>query len=530
MDGFVEDLINSVVEETSMHTFNTNHAINFSENAVGGSVGFLTGGWLGMAALGLTPVGLPYLLMGSIATAVYGQRMGSSTEFGVKSLVKGVIGSVHTSISNFFDDYQEHLEKGYKNFENQDFDIALQNFSRVIELNKNCTEAYFLRGFIYSGAGYYDEALADFSQVIELEPNSIRAYESRAYVYFAKKQYLAAIFDYRKLIDNYPNNLEALFYRGYSHLQLKEYQSALKDFSKIINLEPNHINARLNRCLIYLELENYEKVLEDYEEAIKLDISIEADVYEMKLDALVELKRYKEAIKFCNDLIENCNDFNLKLYTTRAFLRCEIKAYELAVDDYSKIIDKQPDDLELYKTRANLRCKLKQYGLAIIDYSKIIDKQPDDLELYKTRANLRCKLKQYGLAIIDYSKIIDKQPNNKEILLARIECNRKINKMQEVIDDLKVIIDNDKSKINYYLDLIEAHKILYKDKKNGYNKCIAFIRKNIKKLDHFRKNTKTHDGRYRKNISFTINQLKELIKAVKKEKNSKMPWWNKDLF
>ena len=60
-----------------------------------------------------------------------------------------------------------------------DFDKAVADYTKAVELNAGYAEAYYNRGKLYDEAGEYDKAIADFSAVIELEPEHADAYGYR---------------------------------------------------------------------------------------------------------------------------------------------------------------------------------------------------------------------------------------------------------------------------------------------------------------------------------------------------------------
>ena len=69
-----------------------------------------------------------------------------------------------------------------------DFDRAIADFNRAIELKPDYAEAYNNRGNAYSDKGDFDHAIADFSKAIELKPDFPIAYNNRSVVCRQKEQ------------------------------------------------------------------------------------------------------------------------------------------------------------------------------------------------------------------------------------------------------------------------------------------------------------------------------------------------------
>ena len=69
------------------------------------------------------------------------------------------------------------------------FDLAVADFTRVIEIKPTDAHAYDARGMAYGNKGEYDLAVADYSKAIEIDPMIYDAYRGRARVYYYKGEY-----------------------------------------------------------------------------------------------------------------------------------------------------------------------------------------------------------------------------------------------------------------------------------------------------------------------------------------------------
>ena len=72
---------------------------------------------------------------------------------------------------------------------------------------------YNSRGAAFGEKGEYDRAISDFNKAIEIEPRYIRAYNNRGVVYRLRGQYDKAISDFTKAIEMNPLDAE-----GYNNL------------------------------------------------------------------------------------------------------------------------------------------------------------------------------------------------------------------------------------------------------------------------------------------------------------------------
>lgn len=67
----------------------------------------------------------------------------------------------------------------------KDYDSAIEQFNKVIEMDDKFVEAYNLRGNCYSALKKHDEAIKDYSKSIELDPNNRNAFLNRGLSYKA---------------------------------------------------------------------------------------------------------------------------------------------------------------------------------------------------------------------------------------------------------------------------------------------------------------------------------------------------------
>lgn len=155
----------------------------------------------------------------------------------------------------------------------QDYENALKDMERALELDPNMTMAHFARAVIRTrqleyqstlssepvlsdnplerdlsaltdlpGATRrtelslekieYDAILREYNTVIRIAPDFIFAYYNRAEIFIIEKDYRAAIVDYTKAISLEPQFAEAYFNRGISRLSIGETREGLDDLRK----------------------------------------------------------------------------------------------------------------------------------------------------------------------------------------------------------------------------------------------------------------------------------------------------------
>ena len=87
--------------------------------------------------------------------------------------------------------------------------------------------------------GDYEKAIVDFSKAIELEPNGAMAYVNRVWAYCAKGQWSLDIEDYNEVIRLKPEDALDYYNRGLAYKVQGKKAAALADFEKCITSSNN---------------------------------------------------------------------------------------------------------------------------------------------------------------------------------------------------------------------------------------------------------------------------------------------------
>ena len=193
----------------------------------------------------------------------------------------------------------------------KNFTKAVEQFKRVLFLEKNNTEALLHIGFIYKSCKEYVKAFKCFKRIIEHEPRNPHAYYGLGKLYQSMNDKDDEAFEnYNKCVELSPNHLKALIQLGVLFLKHKEYDKSLEILERVYNLDQN-IPLCLT-CLgnIYMEKKQYEKAEEYLIKSIKLDKkniatnSALADVYFAREKYDEAIQKYLIAIKLGGKLPE----------------------------------------------------------------------------------------------------------------------------------------------------------------------------------------------------------------------------------
>jgi len=168
------------------------------------------------------------------------------------------------------------LKAGTSAFEAHDYDAALTNFSKCIQLYPQSADAYCGRGmckwWLHDDSG----AVADYDEAIALNPKCGGYYCNRGQAKFAMKKCGDALADYNKSIELDPGNAQAYFNRGtLKVLCLTNYTEAISDFNKAIDLhtDPQPEDVYFMRGCVKQQLKDFPGAIADYSKALELNPS-----------------------------------------------------------------------------------------------------------------------------------------------------------------------------------------------------------------------------------------------------------------
>lgn len=121
------------------------------------------------------------------------------------------------------------MSAGNDAFKLGDFDLAIIDYTKALDINPNLAKAYDNRGVAYADEGSLPRAIADFTMAIANDPKDADAYNNRGHAYFIKGNLSQAVFDYTRAIGFNTFYVKAYNNRELAYYQLKEYDKAWAD-------------------------------------------------------------------------------------------------------------------------------------------------------------------------------------------------------------------------------------------------------------------------------------------------------------
>jgi tetratricopeptide (TPR) repeat protein len=139
--------------------------------------------------------------------------------------------AAEAALQNDSDNSKLYRRRGIVRMRLAEFEDALSDFSRAIELNPEDAESYVRRGEVQAFFQRDLEAgLADLNQALTIDPNYTSAYLSRGNVNGQLEHYEAAVDDYTHYLELKPDQSWVYLSRGSAYYRNGDDANAAKDF------------------------------------------------------------------------------------------------------------------------------------------------------------------------------------------------------------------------------------------------------------------------------------------------------------
>ncbi len=196
-------------------------------------------------------------------------------------------------------------------------------------------------------------------------------------------------------------------------------------------------------------------------------------------DSLEVLKRQIAVMPYSSDL-----------HLKKAAVNIEMGQWEYAIDEYSFVLQKEPENLAALYYRAYAQSRMRRYDLARVDYERFLGIAPNNLEarlglsymllqlgkdkealmqmntmvemfhdsaiVYATRAALEKEMGALEAALLDWEDAIRLEPDNTDYMLSKADI---------------LIVLNKKGEAKTVLDAIAKKGIPHGMLREWYDKC-----------------------------------------------------------
>jgi tetratricopeptide (TPR) repeat protein len=285
------------------------------------------------------------------------------------------------------------------------YEQAIRDLDKAIELNPQDAGAHATRGRVYLATGKHDDAIRDLDQAIAFDPRDATVYLSRGMVFAAKGLRDRAVQDYDRVIELDPNDV-------YAAIAFEKKMKILnQDLDKAIELNPRDPLAWRHRGARYHYGKNHlDRALRDLTKAIELNprdfwsFGYRGDVYSL-------MKQYDAAIQNYDKAIELNPRLARPAYTYRGIAYIAKGDYDRAIADFTSAIDIDPSGDLAYQRRAWAYFKAGRAAQGLPDAERSLQLRADSADALNTRGHILEALGRQEEAIADFRRALLRNPN-----------------------------------------------------------------------------------------------------------------------
>tara|TARA_B100001057_G_C22849907_1_gene950570 strand:+ start:112 stop:3132 length:3021 start_codon:yes stop_codon:yes gene_type:complete len=301
---------------------------------------------------------------------------------------------------------------GTSNYRIKDYKNAIPYFDKVINLDgDNVKESYQFRGTSKLYLNDFEGAILDLDRSIELGLNESENYYQRALAKGQLKNYNGAIEDFSKSIEIMPDNASYYYGRAILFEIIKNYPNAIADLNKAIEFSTNVDYFFFKRAELKSQINDYEGSLNDYSKTVELNVNF-PDVYFRRASVKYDLEDFEGAINDLTTVIDKDDKPYADVYKFRAEIKLISDDSKGALNDLNIALSIDPNDYELYVVRGSVKNNLDDFVGSIKDFNKSIEliDEPTAL-IYDQIASVRRESGDPKGAIEDYNKALSIDPN-----------------------------------------------------------------------------------------------------------------------
>lgn len=207
--------------------------------------------------------------------------------------------------------------------------------------------------------------------------------------------------------------------------------------------------ARLTRGIARTALGDKVLASEDYAEALKhYDGVIDPknpdalNLYR-RATSLYAMGETERALSDYNDAIRVDPDNSLAFLGRGVLLATRARAYGRAIEDFDKVLARQPDNVDALIARGNAYSQLGDNGPALADLDRAIRLAPDNAQAYVIRGLANNRRGRRPLAMQDYDTALQRAPRYPQALANRAALLSENGKYDQAIADLDQAIKAD---------------------------------------------------------------------------------------
>ncbi len=366
-----------------------------------------------------------------------------------------------------------NYQRGYEAFQGDDYEEALDYFTRELQDNPKNGFAHALMAVVYYYNDEYGKALNSADQAIKhlpkkeseyqvlahvtksavqlvLEdtaqavstlttaiknfPKESDLYEKRAQVYYELGQYDLSDADYRKMVELAPGETTGYMGQGRNANAQKRWEEAIKQFDYAAKLSSGYSAAYAFRAESYIGMKKWDEATDDLMTALKLDSNLKAFglATELKDPALTMMA---SKLKVQSTKAPNESQWPYIIGTMYE----SNDQYEKAIEYYNDANNKDPNLSILFRI-ASCHYSTGNYQQALAAINQALNMDSTDTDCLTKKANIYLEMEDLSASLEQWNKVIELDPEDGTYYLQRGWVKKYSGDIDGAMEDISMCI------------------------------------------------------------------------------------------
>lgn len=305
---------------------------------------------------------------------------------------------------------------GSNHYINHDLQSALTAFDQALEIYPKADRAHFRRGVVFARLDRTDEAIQAFQMANEFT----EVFEPQYFYWLGATLAIAGnLQDAHKQLTFAINGrsmspqtgVDALAVRADVNRDLKKFDDAINDYNAVITARSNNPDTYTKRGTTFYMMKDYPNAKADFEKSLSMMSLTYENYFYLGMIASAAGEHWEAVQNFNRAVIQIPNPPPAPFYY-RGQAHRQLKAYDKAVMDYSKVIELDPSQAAPFNERCYIKTAfLGQAADALPDCLRAAELEPGNPNIADSLALTYEKLGQNADAIAEYKRALAINPD-----------------------------------------------------------------------------------------------------------------------
>lgn len=164
---------------------------------------------------------------------------------------------------------KEMLDKALEHFKKQEWDKAIDEFSKILEKENTNAEIYNNIALCYTNKGEEEKAEKFYLKALGLNPKLPQVYINLVDNYYKQKMFTEALDLLQMGVQELPENMVLRHYLARIYMADSQLDLAIDELDKVLDAQPENYDAYYDLGQVYFQMGNYDSAIENFENVLQ---------------------------------------------------------------------------------------------------------------------------------------------------------------------------------------------------------------------------------------------------------------------